>query len=49
MINFNTMAELIQLADEKKLSVHDIVLAREMHTSQRTREALWQEMQRTWR
>ncbi len=48
MINFNTMAELIQLADEKKLSVHDIVLAREMHTSQRTREALWQEMQRNW-
>ena len=48
MINFNTMAELIRMAEEKSLPVHDIVLAREMHTSQRSRDVLWQEMQRNW-
>ncbi len=48
MINFNTIAELIGLADEKGLMIHDIVLAREMHTSQRSRDVLWQEMQRNW-
>jgi L-serine dehydratase len=48
MINFNSIAELIALAEEKNLPVHAFVIAREMHTSQRSREALVEEMQRNW-
>ena len=48
MINFNTMAELIGLAEEKGLPIHEIVLAREMHDSQQTRESLLLEMEQNW-
>ena len=48
MINFNTMAELIGLAEEKGLPIHEIVLAREMHDSQQSRELLLQEMEQNW-
>lgn len=48
MINFNTMGELIHLAEKKKLSIHEIVIAREMHDSQQTREAILAAMQQNW-
>ena len=48
MIQFNTVAELIQLAEEKELQVHDIVLAREMHDTQRPKQAIVCDMQRNW-
>ena len=48
MVNFNTVAELVQLAEEKSLPLHDIVLAREMHTSARSKQALLDEMQTNW-
>ncbi len=46
--NFNTIGELIGLAEEQHLPMHEIVLAREMHTSQRSRESILQEMQHNW-
>ena len=48
MINFNTMGELIALAEEKELPIHEIVIAREMHDSQRSREAILTGMQQNW-
>ena len=48
MINFKCAAELIEQAEEKNVPIHEIVLAREMHTSQRTREALIEEMRLNW-
>ena len=48
MINFNTIQELIALANEKEVPIHELVIAREMHTSQRSREALFDAMQKNW-
>lgn len=48
MVNFNNMAELISLAKEKELPIHEIVIAREMHTSLRRREDLVKEMAASW-
>ena len=48
MINFNTIADLIAMAEEKGLCIHEFVIAREMHTTQRTRGALLEEMRRNW-
>lgn len=46
--NFNTIAELIEAAETQRLSMHEIVLAREMHAAQRTREDILSEMQHNW-
>ena len=48
MINFNTMGELIRLAEEKKLPIHEIVIAREMHDSQQSRAEILAAMQENW-
>ena len=48
MVNFNNMAEIISLAKEKDLPIHEIVIAREMHTSLRRREDLVKEMAASW-
>ena len=48
MIQFNTVAELVKLAEEKELPIHDIVIAREMHDTQRPKQAILTEMQRNW-
>ena len=48
MINFNTMGELIAMAEEKQLPIHEIVIAREMHVSQRSREAILDGMKQNW-
>ena len=48
MINFNNLAELISIAREKSLPIHEIVIAREMHTSLRSRESIIKEMQGSW-
>ena len=48
MINFNTVADLIAMAEEKQLPMHEFVIAREMHTSQRSRQDLVAEMQTNW-
>ena len=44
MIQFNTVAELVKLAEEKELPIHDIVIAREMHDTQRPKQAILNEM-----
>lgn len=46
--NFNTIAELIEAAETQRLPMHEIVLAREMHAAQRTREDILSEMQHNW-
>lgn len=48
MINFNNMTELIALADEKQVPIHDIVIAAEMHSSRRSREAIVADMAASW-
>ena len=48
MIQFNTVAELVKLAEGKELPIHDIVVAREMHDTQRPKQAILEEMQRNW-
>ena len=47
-VNFNTVAELLALAERQQVPVHEIVLAREMHDSQRSRDDILQEMRRNW-
>lgn len=46
--NFNTIGELAELAEKQHVPMHEVVLAREMHTSQRAREDILQEMQHNW-
>ncbi len=48
MINFNTMCELIAMAEEKEVPIHEIVIAREMHVSQQPRAVILEGMQRNW-
>ena len=48
MISFHTIAELVHLADEKHVPIHDVVLAREQHDTQRTRAAILSDMARNW-
>ncbi len=47
-VNFNTVAELMALAESQQVPVHEIVLAREMHDSQRSRGDILQAMLRNW-
>ena len=42
------MGELIAMAEEKELPIHEIVIAREMHVSQRSREAILDGMKQNW-
>lgn len=48
MINFNNLAELIGIAEDKDLPIHEVVIAREMHTSQRSRGDIIGEMAASW-
>ena len=48
MINFNNLAELIGIAEDKDLPIHEVVIAREMHTSQRSRGDIIDEMAASW-
>ena len=48
MINFNNLAELIEAAAEKGLPIHELVIAREMHVSQRSRQDILEEMKNSW-
>lgn len=48
MINFNNLAELIAMATDKSMPMHEIVIAREMHTSLRSRENIIKEMAASW-
>ena len=48
MIDFHTVGELIRLAEEKDVPVHEIVIAREMHDAQRSRQSLLDEMMKNW-
>ena len=48
MIAFNTISDLVRLADEKAVLIHDIVLAKEQHDAQRPRTALLADMARNW-
>ncbi len=48
MINFNNLEELITLAEEKRLPIHELVIAREMHTSQRSKADIMKEMADNW-
>ena len=40
MINFNTVAELIELANKGNCRIHDIVLQREVELSRRSEESI---------
>ena len=48
MVSFHTVGELVQLAEEKDVPIHEIVIAHEMHDAQRTRQALLDEMKKNW-
>ena len=43
MVSFHTVGELVRLAEEKDVPIHEIVIAHEMHDAQRTRQALLDE------
>ena len=44
MINFNTVAELIELANKGNCRIHDIVLQREVELSCRSEKSIREEM-----
>ena len=48
MINFSNLAELISIAREKSLPIHEVVIAREMHISLRNREHIIKQMADSW-
>lgn len=48
MVSFHTVGELVRLAEEKDVPIHEIVIAHEMHDAQRTRQALLDEMKKNW-
>ena len=45
MINFSNLVELISIAREKSLPIHEVVIAREMHISLRSREHIINQME----
>lgn len=47
-VNFNTVAELVALAEAQHVPVHEIVLAREMHDRERSRGEVLQAMLKNW-
>ena len=48
MTNFNNIEELIAIANEKKLPIHEIVIAKEVHDSLRSRENIIALMRTNW-
>lgn len=48
MITFHTIAEFTHLAEEKQVLLHDVVLAREQHDTQRSRAAILADMAHNW-
>ena len=48
MINFNNIRELIQRATEENTALHEIVIRREIHDSQKTRDEIILAMQANW-
>ncbi|CUN53085.1 L-serine ammonia-lyase, iron-sulfur-dependent, subunit beta [Mitsuokella jalaludinii] len=46
--DFNTVAELLALAESQHVPVHEVVLAREMHDRERSRGEVLQEMLKNW-
>ena len=48
MINFSNLVELISIAREKSLPIHEVVIAREMHISLRSREQIIKQMADSW-
>lgn len=49
MTEFNTLAELMAQAAERKLPLYELVIRREMETRAVSRAAVWSEMQENWR
>ena len=48
MIPFRTVSELVQLAMDHDVPIHDIVIAKEVHDTQRPKDALLAGMARNW-
>ena len=48
MLNFNNIRELIKKAETENTALHEIVIRREMHDSQKTREEIMLSMQGNW-
>lgn len=48
MVNFNTIGELAALACEQELPMHEVVIRRECHDSQISREAILASMAANW-
>jgi len=48
MLNFNNIRELIKKAEAENTALHEIVIRREMHDSQKTREEIMLSMQGNW-
>ena len=46
--DFNTVGELLALAESQHVPVHEVVLAREMHDRERSRGEVLQEMLKNW-
>ena len=46
--DFNTVGELVALAEAQHVPVHEIVLKREMHDRERSRGEVLQEMLKNW-
>ena len=48
MVNFNTIGELIALAGEQQVPLHEIVIQHEIHTSQQSRGDIITAMEKNW-
>ena len=48
MVNFNTIGELIALAGEQQVPLHEIVIQHEIHTSQQSRVDIITAMEKNW-
>ena len=48
MVNFNTIGELIALAGEQQVPLHEIVIQHEIHTSQQSRDDIITAMEKNW-
>ncbi len=48
MIVFNTIKDLIQMAEEKEMPIHKLVIAREVHMSQHSQKTVIKDMQKNW-
>ena len=48
MVNFNTIGELIALAGEQQVPLHEIIIQHEIHTSQQSRGDIITAMEKNW-